>query len=107
MRAYSKPPDIDPLSPPEEATYSDDEFATMTETGPPQVSAEKSHENARFYGKSSVVVLTNQLVNERYKGTDGCFMPNRRTQFWDTPDVSLTGFCQYSNTEEPSSGCPP
>ena len=92
MRAYSKPPDIDPLSPPEEATYSDDEFVTVTDTGPSMISAEKSHENTRFYGKSSVIVMTNQLVNERFKGADACFMSNRRKQFWDVPDVSLANF---------------
>lgn len=92
MRAYSKPPDIDPLSPPEEATYSDDEFVTVTETRPSMISAEKSHENTRFYGKSSVIVLTNQLVNERFKGAHTCFMSNRRKQFWEAPDVRLAKF---------------
>lgn len=89
MSAYSKPPDIDPLSPPEETTYSDDEFVAMGETCTP---AENSHENTRFYGKSSLIVLTRQLVNVKYKGTDLCFMKNRRTQFWEVPDVSQARF---------------
>jgi hypothetical protein len=88
-RAYSKPSDIDPLSPPEEeATYSEDEFMTITDTSPPKFRVENDRENARFYGKSSVAVLTNQLVNERYKETGAHFMPDRRKQFWVLPDVS-------------------
>lgn len=108
MRAYSKRPDVDPLSPPEEATYSDDEFVTVAETGLSKILilTEKSHENTRFYGKSSVIVLTNQLVNEKFRGTDTCSMRNRRNQFWDVPDVSLTVSRAYFVTEEHSSGCP-
>lgn len=99
-RAYSKPPDIDPLSPPEgEATYSDDEFATLDEKTPSKGPVEGSHENARFYGKSSVVVLTNKLVNERCKETGARFMPERRKEFWTIPDVSSTVVCGYSITD--------
>ena len=90
MRAYSKPPDIDPLSPPEEATYSDDEFVNFPDTCPPKISAGEPYENTRFYGKSSVIVLTNQLVNQRYEGAGECFMKNRRKQFWEAPDVNTT-----------------
>ena len=89
-RAYRKPPDIDPLSPPEEeATYSDDEFVTVAEADPTNVPVEKVHENTRFYGKSSVFVFTSQVVNERRQKTGGSEMPDRRREFWITPDVSL------------------
>lgn len=88
-RAYSKPPVIDPLSPPEEeATYSDDEFMSLAETGPSTVPVEKFHENTRFYGKSSVVVLTTQARNERRKETGARDIPDHRREFWTTPDVS-------------------
>ncbi|KAF9778891.1 fungal-specific transcription factor domain-containing protein [Thelephora terrestris] len=86
-RAYSKPPDIDPLCPPEEeATYSDDEFATVDDTSPSKGPVEGSHENARFYGKSSLVVLAHKLVNERREQTGARFMPKLRKQFWAVPD---------------------
>ncbi|KAF9646992.1 hypothetical protein BDM02DRAFT_2831037 [Thelephora ganbajun] len=85
-RAYSKPPDIDPLSPPEEVTYSDDEFLAVAERGPSNVPAEKVHENTRFYGKSSVFVLTSQAVNESRKEIGVGDMPYRRKEFWITPD---------------------
>ena len=106
-RAYSKLPDIDPLSPVEEATYSDDEFLTVVETGPSKVPEERVHENTRFYGKSSVLVLTSQAFNERRKETGARDIPDRRKEFWTTPDASPVIVRKYSITKSPSSGCPP
>ena len=105
-RAYSKPPAIDPLSPTwEETTYSDDEFLTVAETGPSKVPVENVHENSRFYGKSSLFVLTNQAFNEKSKETGVRDTPYRRKMFWTTPDVSPVIVCECSTTELPSSGC--
>jgi hypothetical protein len=88
-RAYSKLPDTYPLSPlEEEATYSDDEFLTVVETGPLKVPEERVHENSRFYGKSSVFVFTSQAFNEKRKKTGARDIPDRRKEFWTTPDVS-------------------
>jgi len=107
-RAYSKLPGIDPLSPVEgEATYSDDEFLTVVETGPSKVPEERVHENTRFYGKSSVLVLTSQAFNERRKETGARDIPDRRKEFWTTPDVSPVIVHKYSIARSPSSGCPP
>ena len=107
-RAYSKLSDIDPLSPlEEEATYSDDEFFTMVETGPLKVPEEKAHENTRFYGKSSVLVLTSQAFNEKRRGAGARDIPDHRKQFWTTPDVSPVIVREHSITKSPSSGCPP
>lgn len=88
-RAYSKQPDIDPLSPlEEEATYSDDEFMTMVETGPLKVPEEGVHENTRFYGKSSILVLTSQAFSEKRKEAGVRDIPDHRKEFWASPDVS-------------------
>ena len=88
-RAYPNPPDIDPLSPPEEeATYSDDEFFTVAEADPANIPVENVHENARFYGKSSIFVFTTRAFHERRQNAGGCEMPDRRREFWTTPDVS-------------------
>jgi len=107
--AYSKPPDVDPLSPPEEeATYSDDEFLTVAETDPSKVPVEKVHENTRFYGKSSVFVLTSQVFNERRKGAGVRDMPDRRKEFWITPDVSPVTVSEHSfHRQTIFSGCLP
>jgi hypothetical protein len=89
VRAYPKPSDIDPLSPPEEeATYSDDEFVTLTDTNLSPVHVETVHENTRFYGKSSVVLLTSQAVGEKRDGAGTRIMSDCRKQFWAIPDVS-------------------
>lgn len=99
-RAYSTPPNVDPLSPPEEeATYSDDEFLTAAEAGPSKVPAENFQENTRFYGKSSVFVLKSQLFNERPKEPGVRGMPDRRKEFWTTPDVGPIIVCEYFITK--------
>ena len=99
-RAYSKQLDIDPLSPlEEEATYSDDEFLTVVETGPLNIPEERAHENTRFYGKSSVLVLTSQAFNERRKETGARDIPDRRKEFWTTPDVRPVVVREYSITK--------
>ena len=92
--AYSKPEDMDPLSPPTEETSDDDgEFFSLTETdlGTPRPVQGFTGENAsRFHGKSSVLAFTNLAFNET--GESPC--PSRphsyREEFWATPDVILS-----------------
>ena len=103
--AYSQPSDIDPLSPPgEQTTYSDDEILTVADAAKAPV--DNIHENARFYGKSSVFMLTNQAFKERHKGTGAGETPDRKREFWTTPDVSLFVVRESFVTETPCSGCP-
>ena len=71
----------------------------MADTDPSKDLTGNDHENSRFYGKSSVVVLSKQLVNERYKDTDGRSVPDRRKQFWVFPDVSLATVHTRSTTD--------
>ena len=103
--AYSRPSDIDPLSPSgEQATYSDDDFLTVA--GAAKAPVENIHGNARFYGKSSVIVLTNQAFKERHKETGARETPDRKREFWTTPDVSPLVVREHFVTEMPCSGCP-
>ena len=81
--------------------YSDDEFLTVAETDPSKVPVENDHENTRFYGKSSVFVLTSQVLNERCNGTGVRDTPDRRIDFWVTPDVSPACHCFRVSHRQP------
>ena len=79
----------------------------MADAVPVKAPVENAHENTRFYGKSSLFVLTNQARKERRKETGMCEMPDRRKEFWVTPDVSPVDAHECPFAKPLSSGCLP
>lgn len=85
-RTFSQPPDIDPLSPSEEADYSDDEF--VMQQG-------QYLDELLFFGNNHILIYPmfvpiHQAFAEKAHGHDPLrSMQTWRMGFWDPPKVDL------------------